>query len=303
MDSNEWIISFEPLCNLSDSDAKIINNNDALTKIMNKACKFTDVNIKSILAKPILDVSKTQCKISPFDSLMPLGISYDDIYIYYCKHLFNPDVDIWHSFFIDNHGVPHRIISSAIINVVLDRSHYESHAEILRYSMIYCIFMFHYSNIMNISKYINVLVKSLNCSRVDDLHNATYIKILIGVLKTIGQKIINIHINNGKQTDISLDFSKILNDIQTLHSCISLLEKIILFIYSSSVMCAYHAKNSVWYFDNKLSCEMPIDISFNDCICYKMKLDKSKVSPYLQQLKDMMNAIIADKEILFNFDS
>lgn len=277
-----WVISFDNLCEPDFNCLQLLNDTKTLKEMFDKESKLTNEHIYKILNQPVCNIDKlfTQINKSHYD--IPVGITDDDIYLYFCKYIFGEGNHIWNSFFSPPNNPPERIIYAAITRLDLDKHKPKPELGVLRYCLIYGIFKFHYTNIYFMIEYIDVLRKSIIFST--QINNNKLMRNYVLTLYEYATNLMKEHIKISENDKSKLNYSTIYQETVNIYKCISVLEKLTFYIMSGSDFCKYHILASLFKFDKNAFSKYFEYNNLNSCTCHKMQIKLNLSGNFISQL-------------------
>jgi hypothetical protein len=245
--NNDWFFQFNNICVLDGPTIEILKNEKEFKNTFAKLSRLTDNDINKHITKPLSNFAEHFAKINQFNPGMPVFINGEDITLFFMNYFYKYNIDIWNTFFIDNNGMPERCIETLICRVPLDIQTYLPYRECNRYSLLYCIFRFHYSNIYFIDQYLTVLKNSIltkNEFKSNELYN-DYVELLYKTAMDIIEK----HKDILKINHININYHDVYDDIVMLYQIVCMMEKLIYGIVSDIKLCEFELTQSIKYFD------------------------------------------------------
>lgn len=267
---SEWLLEFENLCVPQVNCSTLLDDPINLKVLFNKTYQLQDKHINKIIDKNVCNIQYLFANIDQQFHEIPPHITQMDIYLYFCDHFFNhKDIDIWESYFSPVDNVPERVIITLITRLKLMEDKHKPELEALRYSLLYCIFNFHYENLQFIERYNNILLSSTIYKDV-----VTENKPLYEYIKAVhhySDVLIKKHMNISSNDKLNLDYKTIFEEVVEIYKGIAILEKIVYFIMCKNQFCMYHIIRSLFKYNKKAHSTFMTHKKYEYCTCHMMK--------------------------------
>lgn len=283
----DWLVNFSNICEPDYNPIQILNDVKQLNELFTKETQLTENHINKIIDKPVCNIKKLFALISQRSNDIPENVTERDIYTYFCNNIFVKNIDIWSTVLSPSNQPPERIIFTIITRLELSKQQFKPELEAMRYSLLYCVIMFHCTNINFMMEYVDVLKKSMIYKHpvADDKLLRDY----VNSLHKNARDMLNSH-NKICNNDIkNIDYQKLYDDIVCIYKNICTMEKMIFYIMSNNIFCGHHILGSLFNFDKYAYNKHPVQHGI--CICKNMQVKVNLSGHYLSELQKVTNAV------------
>lgn len=280
----EWVVDFGTICTPDYNPIQLLNSSKEMLEIFEKESRLNESHINRVLNRPFCDINKLFSIISQRSCDIPAEINDYDIYLYFCRQLFVNKISIWDTVLSPPNNPPERLIFTAITRLALDKRIYKPELEAMRYSLLYCVFNFHFNNLRFMREYIDVLKKSIIYK--NPIQNNKLFRDYVDTIHKVTRGYLSAHIQLEQDTtDLSkVDYDKVYRELVICYKNVCILEKMIFYIMSGNEFCNYHIVGSLYKYDTNAYTKHPGLRNHSECNCDKLKAQVNLSGHYLSEL-------------------